>query len=118
MTKHLRFLFVMLLAMVWSAGWAQTTVEQTVFTATSSDNIGGDKNVSFSCDKGGGTADPNTKSKMIQLYQIDSKSKIGYGNTITISIEKGYEINSVTIGTNKESPDFVIVSPKILRQRV
>lgn len=103
MTKHLRFLFVMLLAMVWSAGWAQTTVEQTVFTATSSDNIGGDKNVSFSCDKGGGTADPNTKSKMIQLYQIDSKSKIGYGNTITISIEKGYEINSVTIGTNKES---------------
>lgn len=93
----------MLLAMIWSAGWAQTTVEQTVFTATSSDNIGGDKNVSFSCDKGGGTADPNTKSKMIQLYQIDSKSKIGYGNTITISIEKGYEINSVTIGTNKES---------------
>ena len=103
MTKHLRFLFVMLLAMIWSAGWAQTTVEQTVFTATSSDNIGGDKNVSFSCDKGGGTADPNTKSNMIQLYQIDSKSKIGYGNTITISIEKGYEINSVTIGTNKES---------------
>lgn len=93
----------MLLAMIWSAGWAQTTVEQTVFTATSSDNIGGDKNVSFSCDKGGGTADPNTKSNMIQLYQIDSKSKIGYGNTITISIEKGYEINSVTIGTNKES---------------
>ena len=22
MTKHLRFLFVMLLAMIWSAGWA------------------------------------------------------------------------------------------------
>lgn len=103
MTKHLRFLIVLLMTLVWSAGWAQTTVEQTVFTATSSDNIGGDKNVSFSCDKGGGTADPNTKSNMIQLYQIDSKSKIGYGNTITISIEKGYEINSVTIGTNKES---------------
>ena len=103
MTKHLRFLFVMLLAMIWSAGWAQTTVEQTVFTAISSDNIDGDKNVSFSCDKGGGTANPNINSNMIQLYQIDSKSKIGYGNTITISIEKGYEINSVTIGTNKES---------------
>lgn len=27
MTKHLRFLFVMLLAMIWSAGWAQTTVD-------------------------------------------------------------------------------------------
>ena len=26
MTKHLRFLFVMLLAMIWSAGWAQTTI--------------------------------------------------------------------------------------------
>lgn len=29
MTKHLRFLFVMLLAMIWSAGWAQTTVDFT-----------------------------------------------------------------------------------------
>lgn len=27
MTKHLRFLFVMLLAMIWSASWAQTTVD-------------------------------------------------------------------------------------------
>lgn len=26
MTKHLRFLFVMLMAMIWSAGWAQTTI--------------------------------------------------------------------------------------------
>ena len=26
MTKHLRFLFVMLLAMIWSAGWAQTKI--------------------------------------------------------------------------------------------
>ena len=26
MTQHLRFLFVMLLAMIWSAGWAQTTI--------------------------------------------------------------------------------------------
>lgn len=26
MTKHLRFLFVMLLTMIWSAGWAQTTI--------------------------------------------------------------------------------------------
>lgn len=26
MIKHLRFLFVMLLAMIWSAGWAQTTI--------------------------------------------------------------------------------------------
>ena len=26
MTKHLRFLFVMLLAMIWSAGWAAETV--------------------------------------------------------------------------------------------
>ena len=31
MTKHLRFLFVMLLAMIWSAGWAQTTVFHETF---------------------------------------------------------------------------------------
>ena len=32
MTKHLRFLFVMLLAMIWSAGWAQTTIDFTKVT--------------------------------------------------------------------------------------
>lgn len=26
MTKHLRFLIVLLLTLVWSAGWAQTTI--------------------------------------------------------------------------------------------
>lgn len=31
MTKHLRFLFVMLLTMIWSAGWAQTTVFHETF---------------------------------------------------------------------------------------
>lgn len=30
MTKHLRFLFVMLLAMIWSAGWAAETVYKTL----------------------------------------------------------------------------------------
>lgn len=36
MTKHLRFLFVMLLAMIWSAGWAQTTVFHETFDKCSS----------------------------------------------------------------------------------
>ena len=32
MTKHLRFLFVMLMTLVWSAGWAQTTIDFTKVT--------------------------------------------------------------------------------------
>lgn len=27
MTKHLRFLIVLLMTLVWSAGWAQTTID-------------------------------------------------------------------------------------------
>ena len=29
MTKHLRFLIVLLMTLVWSAGWAQTTIDFT-----------------------------------------------------------------------------------------
>lgn len=102
MKQHLRFLFTLLLAIVCGgAMFGQTTVTQTTFTVTSANNLNGDKNVSYSCEKGGGTAEPNISSNSIQLYQIASGKD--YGNTITISIAAGFEIKSVKIGTSKAS---------------
>lgn len=99
MTKHLRFLIVLLLTLVWSAGWAQTTVEQTRFTATSADNINGDNNVSYSCAQGGGTVKPAINTGEIRLYKISGSNK--YGGTITIKVADGYELKSASIGSSK-----------------
>ena len=113
MTKHLRFLIVLLMTLVWSAGWAQTTVVQTKFTALSANNINGDKNVSYSTAKGGGTADPNITDNEIRLFQKASKQK--YGGTITIKASEGYELQSVSIGSSMAtSIAYTIDSDKTL----
>lgn len=99
MKQHLRFLFTLLLAIVCGgAMFGQTTVTQTTFTATSADNLNGDKNVSYSCAKGGGTTAPIAKEGVIRLYQKSSSGK--NGGTITIKIADGYEINSVSVGSS------------------
>lgn len=113
MTKHLRFLIVLLMTLVWSAGGAQTTVVQTKFTALSANNINGDKNVSYSTSKGGGTADPNTTNNEIRLYQKSSNNE--YGGTITIKASDGYELQSVSIGSSMAtSIAYTIDSDKTL----
>lgn len=113
MTKHLRFLIVLLMTLVWSAGGAQTTVVQTKFTALSADNINGDKNVSYSSAKGGGTANPNNTNNEIWLFQKASKQK--YGGTITIKASEGYELQSVSIGSSMAtSIAYTIDSDKTL----
>lgn len=113
MTKHLRFLIVLLMTLVWSTGGAQTTVVQTKFTALSANNINGDKNVSYSTSKGGGTADPNTTNNEIRLYQKSSNNE--YGGTITIKASDGYELQSVSIGSSMAtSIAYTIDSDKTL----
>lgn len=92
---------------------AQTTVVQTKFTALSANNINGDKNVSYSTSKGGGTADPNTTNNEIRLFQKASKQK--YGGTITIKASEGYELQSVSIGSSMAtSIAYTIDSDKTL----
>lgn len=98
MKQHLRFLFTLLLAIVCGgAMFGQTTVTQTTFTATSADNLNGDKKVSYSCEKGGGTVAPAVNSGEIRLYQILSGKN---GGTITIKIADGNKINSISIGSS------------------
>lgn len=86
---------------------------QTKFTALSANNINGDKNVSYSTSKGGGTADPNTTNNEIRLFQKASKQK--YGGTITIKASEGYELQSVSIGSSMAtSIAYTIDSDKTL----
>lgn len=114
MTKHLRFLIVLLMTLVWSTGGAQTTVVQTEFTALSANNINGDKNVSYSSAKGGAANSPFlTKNKEIRLYQKSSNNE--YGGTITIKASDGYELQSVSIGSSEStSVAYTVNSDKTL----
>ena len=78
MTKHLRFLFVMLMTLVWSAGWAQTTIDFTKVTWN-----GGYTQAPFSFEgnKGGNTnygPTQNFNTKDIRLY---AKNKLTVSTT-------------------------------------
>ena len=70
------------------------TATMDTFTSTSSNNIAGDYNVSYSCAKGGGTSNPAINGGVIRLYQGNP------GGNIKISAAAGYKIQSVTIGTD------------------
>lgn len=72
------------------------TATQSTFTATSADNLGGDTHISYSTSKGGGTSDPAINSGVIRLYQ---KSGGGDGGTITVTVQTGYKITAVEIGS-------------------
>lgn len=78
--------------------FGQTTVTQTNFTAISADNLNSDKNISYSCAKGGGTANPTVNSGEIRLYQ-NKKGKPGGSITIKVT-DANYEINSVSVGSS------------------
>lgn len=75
----------------------QASVEQTLFTSVSADNIAGDTHVSYTTSKGGGTSEPAINGTEIRLYQNASGTG---GGSITIKAASGYELNSVTIGSS------------------
>lgn len=78
--------------------FGQTTVTQTTFTVTSANNLNGDKNVSYSCEKGGGTVAPAVNNGEIRLYQNKNGKP---GGSITIKVtDANYEINSVSVGSS------------------
>ncbi|WP_444367632.1 Ig-like domain-containing protein [Prevotella sp.] len=77
MTKHLRFLIVLLLTLVWSTGWAQTTID---FTKVTWNGGYTEKPYTFKADKSNGSASPtqNTTAKDIRLY---AKNKLTVSTT-------------------------------------
>ena len=78
--------------------FGQTTVTQTSFTYTSADNLNGDKHVSYSCAKEGGTTKPTVNNGEIRLYQ-NKEGKPGGSITIKVT-DANYEINSVSVGSS------------------
>lgn len=88
MTKHLRFLFVMLLAMIWSAGWAQTTVD-------------------FS----NGLPTDWSKTGTIQKYTYDSKSGIQLQKNTSITspaFEDAYSSMKLSLKRSSNATTFTI----------
>lgn len=73
------------------------TATMTTFSETTSDNINGDSNVHYTCEKGGATTNPAIYGGEIRLYQGTP------GGNITISAVTGYKIQSVTIGSSKNT---------------
>lgn len=80
--------------------WGQVSVEQTLFSETSADNIGGDANLFYTTAIGGGTSAPAIYSNEIRLYQNSSGNG---GGTITIFAKSGYALKSVTIGSSMKT---------------
>ena len=88
MTKHLRFLFVMLLAMIWSAGWAQTIVD-------------------FS----NGLPTDWSKTGTIQKYTYDSKSGIQLQKNTSITspaFEDAYSSMKFSLKRSSNATTFTI----------
>lgn len=95
MTKHLRFLFVMLLAMIWSAGWAQTTID---FTKVTWNGGYTQAPFSFKAAKANGTVNPTQpKAKDIRLYAK---------NTLTVSTTTtGAKISKIVFYISKKGKE-------------
>lgn len=95
MTKHLRFLFVMLLTMIWSAGWAQTTID---FTKVTWNGGYTQAPFSFKAAKANGTVNPTQpKAKDIRLYAK---------NTLTVSTTTtGAKISKIVFYISKKGKE-------------
>ena len=90
-TRMKTLLAALVLGLGSATAWGQTTATQTTFTATSADNIGGDTNVSYTTDKGGGTSNPAISGGVIPFAMgllaciaviflvVDSEEKFGRG---------------------------------------
>lgn len=86
-------------AKVEAAGGEQTAT-QTSFTAVSASSLNGDGNVSYTSERGGGTAEPAINNGEIRLYQNNGGAG---GGTITLSVTSGYKLKSVTIGSSMQT---------------
>lgn len=72
------------------------TIEVKSFSALNG-NIHTNPNIAYTTAKGGGTSTPAINNNEIRLYQNSSGTG---GGTITITIEEGYSLSSVTIGSS------------------
>ena len=79
------------------AAGSSVTVEMSEFSKTADDM---DDVISYTTAKGGGTSNPAINNGQIRLYQNSNGTG---GGTITISAKDGYQLTSVTIGSNMKT---------------
>lgn len=131
MTKHLRFLFVMLLAMIWSAGWAAETVYKTLsfpdekkencgsYTKTWNATIGNDSwkianfnnnNWSWTCIKCGSKKAASTATITNSTSFDQPITKVVVNASVIKEVAK---IETIKLETSKEA-NFASISETVL----
>lgn len=104
MTKHLRFLFVMLLAMIWSAGWAQTTVFHETFDKCN--NKGGNDNVWGVAELG--NAEVNSTTVSDYLNNLWTNFTAAYASNKCVRLASNKKDGEMTTPTINSTGDFTI----------
>ena len=104
MTKHLRFLFVMLLAMIWSAGWAQTTVFHETFDKCN--NKGGNDNVWSVAELG--NAEVNSTTVSDYLNNLWTNFTAAYASNKCVRLASNKKDGEMTTPTINSTGDFTI----------
>lgn len=103
MTKHLRFLFVMLLAMIWSAGWAQTTVFHETFDKCSST---GGNDGAWDASSGGNEINSETLTKNLDNVWTGLNAIYPANKCVKVAKRKGD--GTMTTPTINSTGDFTI----------
>lgn len=104
MTKHLRFLFVMLLAMIWSAGWAQTTVFHETFDKCTSS---GGNDGKWAASSGGSEINSETLISK-NLDNVWTGLKKIYPANKCVKVASGSGAGTMTTPTINSTGDFTI----------
>ena len=104
MTKHLRFLFVMLLAMIWSAGWAQTTVFHETFDKCTST---GGNDGKWAASSGGSEINSETLISK-NLDNVWTGLKKIYPANKCVKVASGSGASTMTTPTINSTGDFLV----------
>lgn len=105
MTKHLRFLFVMLLAMIWSAGWAQTTVFHETFDKCTST---GGNDGTWAASSGGNQEINSSTLISKNLDNVWTNLKKIYPANKCVKVATGSSEGTMTTPTINSTGDFTI----------
>lgn len=104
MTKHLRFLIVLLMTLVWSAGWAQTTVFHETFDKC---NSTGGNDGAWGASSGGNELSTSALISQFLDNKWSNVSKVYIGNKC-VKLSTKSAIGTLTTPLINSTGDFII----------
>lgn len=104
MTKHLRFLIVLLMTLVWSAGWAQTTVFHETFDKC---NSTGGNDGAWGANSGGNELSTSALISQFLDNKWSNVSKVYIGNKC-VKLSTRSAIGTLTTPLINSTGDFII----------